>query len=215
MKRRLLVAQALPLILSPALVRAQQIPNFIGPPHLGGPPPGAATWSPTNKNGNVVLSNANMTAAYTIDGSNGVGLATVAITTGQKVRVEISFDVTSGGYMAFGLANSSESTADGDWLGIDTNGIGYRETGEVIYNNSTVAMFSGYAQGDIIDMDVDFSGNTVEWFVNGSSVGSHSISVTGDLYPAYDFKFNHTQVTLIASGSFTYAPPTGYTEYGA
>lgn len=195
----------------------------IPPPSvLGGsasPPTSGATWSATNINGHVTLSADKLTAtANTTAGNNYFsGLATRAITTGQKVRIEFKVLAVSSNTPGFGVGNTSTALYDGAYLGIDANSGAWYQDAKVSFDGFATHG-TAWANNDIIDADVDFDAKTIEFFKNGVSVGVYTISITGDLYAAFTTFYDGTtqgSVLLVSPGSFTYAPPAGFTEYGA
>lgn len=184
------------------------------------PPPSGAAWSEIIRNPAVVLSNADLTASLTDGGVADVpGLATVAMTAGQKVRIEVVANSLSD-RVAFGVATADLLTSDSAFLGcVNGNGVGfYSSSAGIWFDGNNIAGSSGFAAGDVIDIDVDIDAQSLEFFVNGSSVATVTHTLTGDLFAAYGLRYDGvtvSQVTLVEPADFSFLPPAGYTRYGA
>jgi hypothetical protein len=184
------------------------------------PPASGPTWDPNAKATGVDLSADKLTASTAAESVDLAGLATAAITAGQKVRIEFLIGGTDN-HVAVGFGNASISLAnDGNsWLGSDDNGIGYYSDGRIIGTNGGQT-YATYDETQVVDIDIDFDAGTAEFFVDGVSQGTPiAHGITGDLYAALDLKLgagsSGVAVTLVQPGSFTHAPPTGFTKYGA
>lgn len=188
----------------------------------GGSAPAGATWDANAKATGVDLSADKLTASTAVESVDLAGLATKAITAGQKVRIEFLIGGTDN-HVAVGFGNASISLAnDGNsWLGSDANGLAYFSDGRIITNSgASEPTYGTYAETQIVDIDIDFDAGTAEFFVDGVSQGTPiAHGITGDLYAALDLKLgvgsSGVAVTLIQPSSFTNAPPAGFTKYGA
>src|SRR5690349_21924769 len=96
----------------------------------GNQPPAGATLDPVIKNAAIVLSNGNMTATLTNGGvQDVVGIATVSIAVGQKVRIEFVVGAPSD-RVAFGIGAANALTSDTAFLGCTSgNDIGNYSSG--------------------------------------------------------------------------------------
>ena len=189
------------------------------------PPPVGTTWSTTNKNSNVVLSNSNLTASSgTATTANTAGREDQSITTGQKIYGEFTATTNTGNSL-IGVVNASFSFADFNYLGIDTNGIGLLPSGAVLYNNGVPATFAAFTTGDVVSMAVDFNAALIWWRVNSGNwdnsalanpatgVGGQAIGITGDLFWAYGLIYDGgTQNAFVGKFStpFSLAVPVGF-----
>lgn len=193
-----------------------------------GPPPAAKTWSPTQHQNTIILSNGLLTAtgASGAGGFNAVGLAiiTSVITAGQKLYCEITVDavdVPDSSQPGFGVGNINTSIADAAFLGQDTNSIA--NYSGLIFSGSTVATIPGYGLGDTIGIAV-IGGNGIWWTADQSGatwnaggtanpatgVGGFNIAPMGDVYLAYNVK-NTEQVTInFGATAFKYSVPAGF-----
>lgn len=189
----------------------------------------AVTWSATNKNANVVLSGGNLvaTGSNTL-ASSASGIATLAVTTGQLKYFELTAThVDNSNSVMLGVGNSSTATSDGSYLGIDSNSFAFIADGRLVFNNSVPATITGYTNGDVIGIAVDFAHGTIWRRINGGSwndsgtanpvtnTGGFTIGVTGDLFPAYCTHGGggDQSVTTANFGatSFGTSPPSGFT----
>lgn len=131
----------------------------------------AATWDPNAVAQDIVLSNNNLTAANTAtDDQWNNGHATPFITpaSGRKYYAEFNADLLPAasppGVGGIGVANGSNIIILGNYLGIDTNSLGfYPSSGEIYYNAAVLTTLQSGAQGDTIQMAVDL-GNSLVWF---------------------------------------------------
>ena len=89
------------------------------------------TWSTTNKNANITLSNANLTANVNDNLTlHYAGISDATISGSQKIYWEVTVtNVGIGGAgqgFGVGIANSSFTFGNGNfYLGIDTNSLSY------------------------------------------------------------------------------------------
>jgi len=183
------------------------------------PPPVGVTLDPTIKNAAIVLSNGNMTATLTNGGvQDVVGLATVAITAGQKVRIEFVVGAPSD-RVAFGIGAANILTSDTAFLGCTSgNDIGNYSSGAGVWQNgSNLAGSGGFVAGNVVDIDVDTTINNIAWSVNGTTQVNVTYSIAGNVYAAYGLRYDSitpAQISLVAPASFVNAPPSGFTKYG-
>lgn len=199
-------------------------PRVIRPPKISS---SSISWSPTNKNSAITLSNNDLTAAGTFSttGDTANGLGATAISTGN-IYFELSADnVENNNSFSVGVGNSSVSFALGQYLGEDTNSFGFIADGRVVYNNSVVTTLTGYVDADVICFAVRFADNTIfrrinsgQWNDSGTAdpstnTGGFTLSVTGNLFPAYTAYYDGipSQVSMKTSASFTI--PSGFSYY--
>lgn len=207
--------------------------RFFLKPHSSGPPPSGTTWSPTNLNANVTLTNGNLTA--TPSGGAPVaqylsGLASASVTGKKYWEVtRVARDVFNG---VIGIANASFLFGtNGNSLGDGTaNGVAFLpDAGELQYNNAGVT--SGYPTGgvgSIFGFAIDATGSPLLW-VTGDGVtwnagggadpatatGGYAVLFAGAVFPGYSLGYDGTAVDVwtINTGAspFAYTVPAGFT----
>lgn len=187
----------------------------------GGPPAVADTWDPTRKSASTTLSNGNLTAAAA-GGSFGDWNMSVGIksTTGLKAYFEIQIN-TIGGASRVGVAAGDQTVG-----GIDVNGyVAINPVDGLVYTSAgSTESGSGYANGDIIGVTVDWSlgQNNGEYkfyknnVLNGRAYGQ-VLPVIGKITIGFfDASFTaHTFTMRTTAAEFSYAVPSGFTEWGA
>jgi hypothetical protein len=191
---------------------------------------GPTTWSVTNKAAGVTLTSNNLvaTADNVAAGDFGVGLANKNITTGNLIYLElVAGTYGSNTQYGVGVGNASITINPSDWLGFDSNSLGFFADGRVICS-STLTTLTGYSPADVVCLAIDFTHGTIwrrinsgQWNDSGTAdpstnTGGISTTVTGDLYPAYGLHNNGSiadQVTMRSTPSFTV--PSGFTYYGS
>lgn len=119
-------------------------------------------------------------------------------------------------------------------LGVDRQGVAYRQTGVVVVGNTTIATLANYVQGDIIGIAYN-SGTKTIWFrVNNGSwnndgganpatgAGGIDLNVNSQLdiatdywpngtYPAYGFSITGSLITAtFDDAEWTYSAPSGF-----
>ena len=167
-----------------------------------------ATWNPSDKYSNVILSGGNLTA--TVDGS-GVDIFQ-GVRANQSLAGDIYWEIlaTTANSNLVGVSTTGASLTDK--VGGDAFGWGYGEDGIMYHNGSSVAFGATYTNGDIISFRYSQSGNTLAAYKN--DVLQYTFTgVTGTVYPSASFnKFNTSVLTAnFGNSSFTYTIPPGYT----
>lgn len=134
------------------------------PMKLGGgfQPLAGATWNPSDRGLQIVLSNGNLTI-------------TKSSTTGQSVRATQSVGTgkyyweasvgSAGNGVFIGIANSSASLAA--LAGVDANSWGYRRSGPVNHQNAVVSTLTAYVANDIIGIALDLDSQKLHFSLNG------------------------------------------------
>lgn len=224
--RRLLFA-ALTLLLGVSLASAQVAqPRVTAPKFVSGGGGSTTTWSATNKNSDFVLSNGNLTATTSVNtGATSIGLATSAVTTGQKRYFEVTVNSLSSQASA-GLALSGVSFTYGRWLGEGSDSVGYENNGNVYTSGGQIGTVGAYGSGAVISVAVDFAAGKVWFRLNGgnwdgsptdnpaTNTGGFTHGITGSLYPGYMLQYDNTtpcQVTAnFGATAFVYTPPSGF-----
>lgn len=172
-----------------------------------------ATWNPSDKNANLTLSNGDLTVTGTTVGWCSAR-ATIGKSTG-KWYWEVHFD--SGlTYLMLGVLTSSMTTANGNYVGIDTTGFGYLNggTGQK-YTNATGSAYAAttYAAGDTIGVALDMDGGTIAMLKNNAALGTMFSGLSGTFFPGVSHEGSGgNQVTTANFGAtaLTYSPPAGF-----
>ena len=130
-------------------------------------------WNALDKNSNVVLTNGNLEASPS--GGNWSNVrGTIGVSSGRwywEIRVD---SLTA---QMLGVATNSDPLAS--WFGGAANqGAVMKEDGQVWVNQTSVTDLGSFAAGDIIGIGLDLVGNTIQFYKNGSSMGS-AVSITG------------------------------------
>jgi len=186
-----------------------------------------AALSMTNKNGHIVLSGNNLIATANSGGtSDSAGQGAMAVTTGQKRYWEVKATGKASGTsgIGVGIANSSETFGDGNYVGQTVNEVGYYPSGAIVYNNAVASTYASWGLNDVLCFALD-AGN--KWWVrvNGGSWNNNSsdnpATNTGGssegfapCFPAYNLKFSTTadQLTFnFGATAFAFTPPSGFT----
>ena len=187
-----------------------------------------AVLNPLDRNVNLLISNANLTCAY-----SGVASAlirgTFGVTSG-KWYFEVTPSNIGNGNCVFGVVNSLASV--NNYIGADANGWGFapQPSGSSYkYSNGTATAY-GTANGTgtyAIAIDVDagkiwFSDNTGAWIASGSpSTGANAsfTTLTGTLFPSVCHYSGTSQNTAsdanFGQRPFAYTPPSGFVALNA
>jgi hypothetical protein len=152
----------------------------------------------------------------------------------------VSKAVLSSGFLAADLVRSITSHTSGSWyfemtfsfaadisrvgVGIDNNlesltmaagqagGICWLGDGTVNYNGTVGAYrASPFSNGDVLGVNTDLTGKTIQFRVNGGSFSSSfSISaiVTGAMFALAQLETEFDQVTANFTGTFAFTPPS-------
>lgn len=119
-------------------------------------------------------------------------------------------------------------------LGVDRQGVAYRQTGVVVVGNTTIATLSNYAQGDVVCVAYHSGSKTIWFRVNNGSwnndgtanpatgIGGIDLNINSILdiatdywpngtYPAFGFSTTGALITAtFDEDDWTYSPPSGY-----
>lgn len=192
----------------------------------------AAFLSTTALATGLTLSNGNLTVTATTSGADLSGRGddtTAAITSGQKIYFEAILDTDSGvGSASVGICNSSYTFGSGQWLGLQTNGIGYSDDNNIYKNNASIGSIATYTAGDVVCVAV--TGDTKVWFRKNGGNWNNSATANpatntegftqaaglGTVYPAYTCRNNPPadKITFrFSSSSWGFAAPSGFSAF--
>jgi hypothetical protein len=168
----------------------------------------------------VTYSNGNTTATFGATGTWYFTPSTLAVSQGKyyaEVKVGAVGGETSIGIIPMETVVAQQSSAS-DYMGKEANSIGYVNGGNIYKSNSIQESVSTYTTGDIIGIAFDLTGNSVQFYKNGTSVGSAVTLTSGLNYTVGVSGYTSSVSTAVASaqnpddgiGIFEYSVPTGY-----
>lgn len=167
-----------------------------------------STWSTTDKDAGVQLSNGNLTT--TGSGSYSGVRGTLSKSTG-KWYFEMAV-VTLGFNVYIGVSNSTSSLTTSSSVGKTVQGkAGYTN------NNTTFIANAGFVMGDVIGVALDADAKQVSFYVNGVLLqGPINISgITGPYFPVIvPNATNDVETTNFGATAFAFTLPSGFTAWG-
>ncbi len=178
-----------------------------------------ATLNPLDRKSTVSLSNGNLDATTSSTGWAGVK-GTMGVSSG-KYYFEATANGSAANKVFFGICASSVKPDTSGYLQDDTT---ERAKGMLIFcdngqyqldGNSRVSYSSSMADGDVIAVAYDLDGNTVQFYKNGSALGSIDISgsplASTTVVPLYiHYNTNTTYHLNFGQRPFAYTPPSNY-----
>jgi hypothetical protein len=192
-------------------------------------PTGVVTYSPTDKDADITLSNGNLTANKAAGGNSN---ASARASAGQSSGIhyyEIKWDAIVTNTCYIGLVDSTYAVAT-DQPGQTTHGIGLSEAGTIYYNGATAASGLGaLATGDRIGVYVNQTANILSFRKNGGNwngnaandptVGGYTIPVALrgiNLFPCFmGFWIGTQQSANFGNADFVDALPAGASAWGS
>ena len=169
------------------------------------------TWSPTDKDTSMDLTNSNLTATRN-GGAGNTALRNSLGKSSGKWYWEITglWTVSAASIPVIGVADSTASLQQ--IIGGNANGWGYRSYDGKSFNNSgTSAYGATYTTGDVIGVALNMDAGTLTFYKNGTSQGQAFSGLTGALYPTASlYTQNDTVTANFGATAFTYSPPSGY-----
>ena len=139
-----------------------------------------SVWNSLANQGSVTLDNGNTRASFTAGGWNFV-YSTLGASSGKyyyEVKVANTGSDSNIGIMEMDTATNEQGTADN--VGKNTESVAYQKNGSIKKNNSNVQTgLTALVNGNILGIAMDLDGNTIQFYLNGSSVGS-AVSIASD-----------------------------------
>jgi len=184
------------------------------------PPFTGTTWSPTDKQPNIVLSSDLLTASEP-KGTGSVNDSVRAVLGRTSGRYYFELTIVtygSGTYNEVGVGTSTLSLE----LAPSDDGCGYDRGGSARCSSSGGSkMLSAYAQGDVIGVAVDLDKGFVYFRLNGvwqksadPVAGTGGLAFTlaagSKLYPVANFSAGDATRANFGGSPFSATPPTGY-----
>lgn len=180
------------------------------------------TWDPANTQSSNNLTGANLTLTKNTS-SNGPARSLAQIT--SKTHWEITISVAGGAATDYnpGLCNGSMAISSAEFLGKDTNSVGYNLNGNVLYNNATLTTIETAAQGNTLVFEFDPTAKLL-WIANGSGnwnnsgtanpatgVGGISLALAGPYYAAWNSDLvGNAGVANFGASAFVRTPSSGF-----
>lgn len=204
---------------------AAVIPGFammLAPKVAGGTLP-TVTWNPSDKSTYISLSTGNLIAQKTYGGSStwdGVR-ATVGKSSG-KHYFEVLHDMAAADNNVFiGVMLATPSMA-GNFPGKTSTDFGmYSYNGDKYTNSTLTAYGSGLSDLSVIGVCVDLnngaSNGTIEFIVNGVSLGVAFTTLSpGTYFPAVSMlnELRYAITGRFRAADFSYTPPAGFSPWG-
>jgi hypothetical protein len=163
-----------------------------------------ATWDVANQSGGLSLDATNLIVTSTSGAGNQIIFGTEGKSAGKWWAEHVA-TIPSGSSYAVGWGYNNP--------GVNTITGAYRNGGQVIIDGSTTFGMPTYATGDVINCALDLDALHIEWYVNGASIGTFSISSGRVWYAMASMAINASIVTTRKQADMANAPPAGYTSY--
>lgn len=178
----------------------------------------ATTFDPNNKSSGFTLSGGNLVATA----SGAANVRATRSLTGLSYFEITATTVT--GTMSIGLCNYLFGVTGTSLLGVDNNGVGFRQGGTVVLNNVTLATIQTYTTLDVVCVAVDIQ-NRLVWFrtnggnwnnnaANNPATGVGGIDYSsmnlGPLFPEVSCSATLAVFTGKFTSGFAQTPPTGF-----
>jgi hypothetical protein len=166
--------------------------------------------------GSYTLSEANLKCSAAYASSNYPRImSSMGMTSGKYYweYVGVTFPATESCSIGIKEVSSAYPSATGG-LGAVSGEIGLFNTGRLDNNGSTTGSFSTtFTTGDVIGMAFDATNGTLNYYKNGSALGSQITGITAGTYaPAFDSLSTSQTVWNVNYGQrpFAQTPPTGF-----
>jgi len=183
--------------------------------------------------GSSIIFNKGNTQIYFGAGGYHAVYSTIGATSGKYYAECLVDAVGSGssiGIISADTVSNVQETGDGDYMGKESDSIGYVRDGEMYKANNLQQTIATYTTNDIISLAFDLDNNSIQFYKNGSSVGN-TVSLTanktymigGSGYGGSRLRWNfgngYFGTTAVSSagtnasgiGIFEYDVPTGFT----
>src|SRR5215472_15710555 len=175
----------------------------------------ATNFDPTKIDADITLSSSNLKATHSgSTARDSVAEGTVFRSTG-KYTFTFTVNQETTTHSSIGFANASAAHGIGAYLGIDANGFGVLDNGEVYQQGSLGSLGISYTNGSVVDVAVDLGAHQLwmrvnggNWngnasFAPGGSGGFTYPSTMGALTPATDiYTLNDAVTANFSNGPF-------------
>jgi hypothetical protein len=165
------------------------------------------TWNPLDKGSGVTASNGNLVASCATTGING----TIALPASGKYYFEITYSSIGSDTNTFaGLMYLHQASGVRDLTAGGTRLI-VRANAGVIYNDSTTTATTTLSAGDVLGVAVDCGANSVQFYRNGSTIGSAqtpSTAINGANWAPWCGTSSSTSTFTLNAGQRPFANPS-------
>lgn len=172
------------------------------------------TLNPIWKNSNATQSNGNLTATTTTTGSETNVIATVPFPTSGKWVMEVTPNAgTFSGNAGPGIVPTDVVITANTRPGFFTNGIGYLSGGTKDVNGVNSAYGSSWTTNDVLRIEVDMDGQTVQFFKNGTGQGTIALTAGVQYVFAFDLRASSGTPGIdvnFGQRAFAGTPSTGF-----
>lgn len=171
-----------------------------------------ASWSPTDKNADVTLSNRNLTATGSVANNKCVRSGVSKATGKCYWEITVTTETVANG---IGVADASAVLAN--FLGSDVHGWGYFGNDGKAYNNGVGILLATFTTGDVIQVAVDIGATSIWWGKNGTFTGNPGAgtgatytNLSAVMFAAACVGIADVQTANFGASAFTYTPPSGF-----
>lgn len=170
----------------------------------------STAWSTTDLSG-ITLSNDDKTATKASGTRAGVGSESGSAKSSGKWYAEFHIDTRSGNFLGCGVSKATGAQRDVD-LGQEGDAFAYHSGGGKYFDTSFSTPYASFTAGDVIGIEVDIDNETIEFFKNGVSQGSESVTLDAGSYVlAMSADTNSDALTLVTtSADASYSPSAGF-----
>jgi len=186
-----------------------------------------ATANPLIANSNVEYSDGNLNTYHTFSGQWRSTISTIGASSG-KWYAEYKISAV-GTEVSVGICDvkTITQTSANDFIGKFTDSVGYVNSGSIYKANSVAqGSLTTYTTNDIIGIAMDLDNNTIQFYKNGSTIGTTTSLTADKTYafgvagygdarilwnigsPAFSISSGNTDGN--GYGNFEYAVPSGY-----
>jgi hypothetical protein len=176
-----------------------------------------ATWDPSNKQTVIVLSNGDLTAAYSGGAYTAGVLASTSKSTGKWY---FECTLNSSGQAFVGITNTAGVNGSADnRIYSDASTKAYYQTGQKWTSGSGSAYGSSFTTNDVIGVAWDADNDRIHFAKNGTWQNSGDpvagtnaafTGLTGTFFPAIICYSGAQWTANFGASSFAYSPPSGF-----
>ena len=176
----------------------------------------------------LTYSEGNLKIVFGASGTWYFTTSTIGVTQGKwycEVKIDAVGGETSVGIIPMETVALQQNAAS-DYMGKESDSIGYVNNGQLYKTNSVQETTSSYTTNDIIGIAFNLDGNSIQFYKNGSSVGSaitltsgltYAVGVSGYNSSTQSVNFGNPSFSISSGnsdangfGNFEYSVPSGY-----
>lgn len=141
----------------------------------------AQTWDSTHKAAVITLSSGNLIATATASGNDAPVYASLGVSSGKFYwEVMLASDAQVGA----GIGNVSTNAANGEWLGLAADSVGWYSNGVVITGGNNTATWQSFGSGVTLCFAMDLTSATKKLWGRLGATGNWNNDVIGNQNPA-------------------------------